>query len=143
MRNTFKRENIDSKKMPLSEKDYLPYYVIVLNESRIRLLEGRDMQVTETDNKFLQKLEENKFQSHLKEIQAELKKAEKKIRASIQNIDVPVIICGENKILNAYKEISQTHYSMPYYFELNLDRSSLAEIGLFAGRMAKQIYCSK
>ena len=140
MRNSFKGENIDSKELSVTD---LPYYVIVLNESRIRLMEGRDMQVTETENKLLQQLQESKFQNHLKEIQTELKKAERKIRSAIQNTNVPVIICGESKILNAYKEISQSHYNMPYYFELNFDKSSLSEIGLFAGRMAKQIYCSK
>ena len=136
MRNTVKDKNMHSKDILLSK---IYYNLIVLSENKIRLFEGREMQVTEIQNEFLLYLRENNFQNQI----AGFKKAEKKIRASIHNKNAPVIICGESKILNAFKEISQTHYSLPYYFELNFDNSSLSEIGTFAGSMAKQIYHSK
>lgn len=143
------------KEILLREQSFLRSYIVLLNDDHIRLLSLNGEKIKEiTDGTFPFQIK-NEFQFpetknvlsrvpeesviKMKRIVSKLREAEKTLDEYITQKNIPIIFCGLNKILSAFKKINKSFHQAAY-FELNLDKYSLNEIAKFVYPLIKKIH---
>lgn len=148
-------DNFEIREILIEDKNSLRAYVVLLNETHVRFFETEGENVKEIINDKFPFNIENEFQLpesqnilsrvpeesdiNMKRIIAGLREADKNINNFIKNKNLPVIICGLDKTLSAYKKI-RNEFPFSYYYAVNFDKSSLKEIGSFIRSLTMQLY---